>query len=136
EKELGRLIVVEEMFKVTHVNKSTNPEEEERWIEPRAKETYDSFIRMFQEYRSTLPLESWDKSFTQEETDRERKREVEIAASKEAEYKRYATVQAQLTFLFESGNILPPCPASSDDGADQEGDENDMGDKESDSDNK
>ena len=57
-------------------------------------------------------------------------------ASKEAEYKRYATLQAQLTFIFVSENILPPCPASSDDGADQEGDENDKGDKESDGDNK
>ncbi|TMW80248.1 hypothetical protein EJD97_022322 [Solanum chilense] len=66
---------------------------------------------------------------------RERKREVEIAASKAAENKRYAALQAQLTFLFESGNILPPCPASSDDGVDQEGDENDKGDKESDGDN-
>ncbi|KAL3369964.1 hypothetical protein AABB24_007138 [Solanum stoloniferum] len=40
------------------------------------------------------------------------------------ENKRYAALQAQLTFLFESGNILPPCPASSD-GSDQEGDKND-----------
>ena len=46
---------------------------------------------------------------------------------------RYAALQAQLTFLFESGNILPPCPASSD-GSDQEGDENDMSDKESEGD--
>ncbi|KAG5590263.1 hypothetical protein H5410_040777 [Solanum commersonii] len=44
--------------------------------------------------------------------------------------KRYAALQGQLTFLFESENILPPCPASSD-GSDQEGDENDKFDKES-----
>ncbi|KAK4726283.1 hypothetical protein R3W88_031200 [Solanum pinnatisectum] len=63
--------------------------------------------------------------------EREKKREEEIAATKEVENKRYAALQAQLTFLFESGNILPPCPASSD-GSDQEGDENDKSDKESD----
>ncbi|KAH0675579.1 hypothetical protein KY285_023380 [Solanum tuberosum] len=40
EKELGRPVAVPEMFKVTHVKKSTNPTEEERWIEPRAQETY------------------------------------------------------------------------------------------------
>ena len=56
-------------------------------------------------------------------------------AAKEAKNKRYSALQAQLTFLFESGNILPPCPASSDFGADQEGGENDKGDKESDGDN-
>ncbi|KAG5584617.1 hypothetical protein H5410_045051 [Solanum commersonii] len=50
-----------EMFKVTHVKKSMNPTEEERWIEPRAQETY--------EYRSTLPLESQDRPFTQEENE-------------------------------------------------------------------
>ncbi|KAH0715270.1 hypothetical protein KY284_008175 [Solanum tuberosum] len=61
EKELGRPVPVEEMFKVTHVNKSMNPTEEERWIEPRAQETY--------EYRSTLPLESRDRPFTQEENE-------------------------------------------------------------------
>ena len=54
------------------------------------------------------------------ERGRERKREVEIGASKAAENKRYAALQAQITFLFESGNILPPCPASSNDGVDQE----------------
>ncbi|KAG5619674.1 hypothetical protein H5410_004892 [Solanum commersonii] len=32
EKELGRPVVVEEIFNVTHVKKSTNPTEEERWI--------------------------------------------------------------------------------------------------------
>ncbi|KAG5589959.1 hypothetical protein H5410_040473 [Solanum commersonii] len=66
-------------------------------------------------------------------TSREKKREEEIAAAKEVENKRYAALQAQLTFLFESGNILPPCPASSD-GYDQEGDENDKSDKESEGD--
>uniref|UniRef100_M1DIG2 Uncharacterized protein n=1 Tax=Solanum tuberosum TaxID=4113 RepID=M1DIG2_SOLTU len=65
--------------------------------------------------------------------EREKKREEEIAAAKEVENKRYATLHAQLTFLFESGNILPPCPASSD-GSDQEGDENDKSDKESEGD--
>lgn len=156
----------------------------------------DRYIRISQEYRSTLPLESQDRPFTQEENEnlwkqsagepirgsvygypekayqkkkswycgsssssfdggdretisameskiaylnaelaavaerekkreeREKKREEEIAAAKEVENKRYAALQAQLTFLFESGNILPPCPASSD-GSDQEGDEND-----------
>ncbi|WMV23710.1 hypothetical protein MTR67_017095 [Solanum verrucosum] len=185
EKELGRPVAVPEMFKVTHVKKSANPIEEERWIEPRAQETYDRYIRISQEYRSTLPLESQDRPFTQEENEnlwkhsagepirgsvysypekayqkkkswycgsssssfdggdretisameskiaylnaeltavaerekkreeREKKREEEIAAAKEVENKRYAALQAQLTFLFESGNILPPCPASS-----------------------
>ncbi|XP_049399630.1 uncharacterized protein LOC125863625 [Solanum stenotomum] len=69
EKELGRPVPVEEMFKVTHVKKSMNPTEEERWIEPRAQETYDGYIRISQEYRSTLPLESRDKPFTQEENE-------------------------------------------------------------------
>ncbi|KAK6773839.1 hypothetical protein RDI58_029078 [Solanum bulbocastanum] len=63
--------------------------------------------------------------------EKERKRGEEIAAAKEVENKRYVALQVQLTFLFESGNILPPCPASSD-GSDQEGDENDKSDKESD----
>ncbi|KAK6777532.1 hypothetical protein RDI58_024249 [Solanum bulbocastanum] len=63
--------------------------------------------------------------------EKERKREEEIVATKEVENKWYAVLQAQLTFLFESGNILPPCPASND-GYDQEGDENDKSDKESD----
>ncbi|KAK6779839.1 hypothetical protein RDI58_022023 [Solanum bulbocastanum] len=57
------------MFKVTHIKKSTNPTEEERWIEPRAQETYDKYIRISQEYRSTLPLESRDRPFTQEENE-------------------------------------------------------------------
>ncbi|KAH0686445.1 hypothetical protein KY284_016998 [Solanum tuberosum] len=61
EKELGRPVAIAEMFKVTHIKKSTNPTEEERWIEPRAQETY--------EYRSTLPLESQDRPFTQEENE-------------------------------------------------------------------
>ena len=39
KKELGRPVAVEEMFKVTHDKKSTNPNEEERWIEQRAQET-------------------------------------------------------------------------------------------------
>ncbi|KAK6796413.1 hypothetical protein RDI58_004114 [Solanum bulbocastanum] len=163
----------------------------------------DKYIRISQEYRSILPLESRDRPFTQEENEnlwkqsagepirgsvygyrekayqkkkswycgsssssfdggdretisameskiaylnaelaavaerekkreeREKKREEEIAAAKEVENKRYAALQAQLTFLFESGNILPPCPASSD-GSDQEGGENDNSDKESD----
>ncbi|XP_015159144.1 uncharacterized protein [Solanum tuberosum] len=198
EKELGRPVAVSEMFKVTHVKKSTNPTEEERWIEPRAQETYDRYIRISQEYRSTLPLESQDRPFTQEENEnlwkqsagelirgsvygypekayqkkkswycgsssssfdggdretisameskiaylnaelavvaeREKKREKEIAAAKEVENKRYAALQAQLTFLFESRSILPPCPANSD-GSDQEGDENDKSDKESEGD--
>uniref|UniRef100_M1BZJ2 Uncharacterized protein n=1 Tax=Solanum tuberosum TaxID=4113 RepID=M1BZJ2_SOLTU len=59
--------------------------------------------------------------------ERERKREEEIAAAKEIENKRYLTFQAQLTFLFESGKILPPCPES-------EGEENDNSDKESEGD--
>ncbi|XP_049399693.1 uncharacterized protein LOC125863708 [Solanum stenotomum] len=199
EKELGRLVAVAEMFKVTHVKKSANPTEKERWIEPRAQDTY--------EYRSTLPLESRDRPFTQEKNknlwkqsagepirgsiygypkkayqekkswycgsssssfdggdretisameskiaylnaelaavaekkkkreEKEKKREEEIAAAKEVENKRYAVLQAQLTFLFESENILPPCPASSDENdksdKESEGDENGKSDKES-----
>ncbi|KAH0706370.1 hypothetical protein KY285_010871 [Solanum tuberosum] len=69
ENELGRPVAVEETFKVTHTKKSTNPTEEERWIEPRAQETYDTFIRISQEYRSTLPLESRERSFIQEENE-------------------------------------------------------------------
>ncbi|XP_049375787.1 uncharacterized protein LOC125840867 [Solanum verrucosum] len=69
EKELGRPVAVPEMFKVTHVKKSMNPTEEERWIEPRAQETYDRYMRISQEYRSTLPLESQDRPFTQEENE-------------------------------------------------------------------
>ncbi|WMV07895.1 hypothetical protein MTR67_001280 [Solanum verrucosum] len=210
EKELGRPVAVAEMFKVTHVKKSTNPTEEERWIEPCAQETYDRYIRISQEYRSTLPLESQDRPFTQEENknlwkqsagepirgsiygypekayqkkkswycgsssssfdggdketisameskiaylnaelavvaerekkreEKERKREEEIAATKKVENKRYAALQSQLTFLFESGNILPSCPVSSDenDKSDKESevDENGKSDKESESD--
>ncbi|KAH0642442.1 hypothetical protein KY285_033299 [Solanum tuberosum] len=202
EKELGRPIPVEEMFKVTHVKKSMNLTKEERWIEQRAQETYD---RISQEYCSTLPLESRDRPFTQEENEnlwkqsagepirgsvygypekayqkkkswycgsssssfdggdretisameskiaylnaellvvaerekkreeRERKRGEEIATAKEVENKRYSALQAQLTFLFESGNIHPPCLTSSD-GSDEEGDENDKFDKESEGD--
>ncbi|KAG5594505.1 hypothetical protein H5410_035737 [Solanum commersonii] len=66
-------------------------------------------------------------------TSREKKREEEITAAKEVENKRYAALQSQLTFLFESGNILPQCPASSD-GSDQEGDENVKSNKESEGD--
>ncbi|KAG5629784.1 hypothetical protein H5410_001501 [Solanum commersonii] len=65
--------------------------------------------------------------------EREKKREEEIAAANEVENKRYAVLQAQLTFLFESRNILSPNPGSSD-GSDQEGDENDKSDKESEGD--
>ena len=65
--------------------------------------------------------------------EKESKREEKIVAAKEVENKRYATLQAQLTFLFESENILPPCPASSD-GSDQKGDENDKSEKESEGD--
>ncbi|KAK6803404.1 hypothetical protein RDI58_001188 [Solanum bulbocastanum] len=68
EKELGRPVAVAEMFKVTHIKKSTNPTEEERWIEPRAQETY--------EYRSTLLLESRDRPFTQEENENLWKRSI------------------------------------------------------------
>ncbi|KAG5605510.1 hypothetical protein H5410_027002 [Solanum commersonii] len=67
--------------------------------------------------------------------EKERKREKEIAVAKKVENKRYAALQAQLTFLFESGNILPPCPASSDENdksdKESEGDENGTSDKES-----
>ena len=59
---------------------------------------------------------------------------MEIATPKEAEKKSYAALLEQLTFLFELAKILPPCPASSDDGADHEGDDNDKGDKEGDGD--
>ncbi|TMW88073.1 hypothetical protein EJD97_019067 [Solanum chilense] len=158
EKELGRPVDVEKMFKVTHVKKSTNPEEEERWIEPREPikgSVYGYPEKTYQKKQgwycgsSSSSVDGGDKetisameskiAFLITELAvvayRKRKREVEIAASKEAKNKRYATLQAQLTFLFESGNILPPCPASSDDGVDQEGDENDKGDKESDGDN-
>ncbi|KAG5616124.1 hypothetical protein H5410_015948 [Solanum commersonii] len=94
EKELGRLVAVEKMFKVTHVKKSANPTEEERWIEPRAKETYvrTPFKLIFfsfpciyyililrvhclnyriglYEYHSNLPLESQDRQLTQEENE-------------------------------------------------------------------
>ncbi|KAG5570496.1 hypothetical protein H5410_060262 [Solanum commersonii] len=196
EKELGRPVA--EMFKVTHVKKSVNLTEEERWIEPHAQETYDRYIRISQEYRNTLPLESQDRPFTQKETenlwkqsagepirgsvysypekayqkkkswycgsssssldggDREtissmeskiaylnaelaareekkRKRDEKIVVAKEVENKRYAALQAQLTFLFKSENILPPCSTSSD-GSDQEGDENDKSNKESEGD--
>ncbi|WMV24037.1 hypothetical protein MTR67_017422 [Solanum verrucosum] len=70
--------------------------------------------------------------------EKERKREEEIAAANEVENKRYAALQAQLIFLFESGNILPPCPATSDENdksdKESEGDENGKADKESESD--
>ncbi|TMW89080.1 hypothetical protein EJD97_017683, partial [Solanum chilense] len=101
------------MFKVTHVKKSTNLREEERWIKPLPQKTnMEDKIAFLNSELVDVPH-------------REKKREVEILASKEAENKKYATLQAQFTFLFESGNILPLCPASSDDGADKEGDEND-----------
>ncbi|TMW82468.1 hypothetical protein EJD97_005854 [Solanum chilense] len=103
EKELGRSVAEEEMLKVTHITRSTNPEEEERLVEPRAQDTYRE--------------------------GRDGKREEEIAAKN----KRYEALQAQLTFIFELGNILPPCPTNSD-GSDQEGDETDKFDKESEGD--
>uniref|UniRef100_A0A494G964 Uncharacterized protein n=1 Tax=Solanum lycopersicum TaxID=4081 RepID=A0A494G964_SOLLC len=89
---------------VTHVKKSTNPEEEERLIEPRAKETHPT----------------------------ERSGDYGIKGGREQEV---CSALGPTNFLFESGNILPPCPANSDDGADQEGDENDRVIKESDGDN-
>ncbi|KAH0706507.1 hypothetical protein KY289_011583 [Solanum tuberosum] len=156
EKELGRPVAVAEMFKVTHVKKSANPTEEERWIEPRAQETYDRYIRISLEYHSTLPLESLDKPFTQEEIRIFGNRvlvnrlEVQSTAIQKRHIRRkslgivvhhpqasmagierqYLQWRAQLTFLFESRNILPPCPTNSD-GSDQEGDENDKSNKES-----
>uniref|UniRef100_K4CDT4 Uncharacterized protein n=1 Tax=Solanum lycopersicum TaxID=4081 RepID=K4CDT4_SOLLC len=111
------------MFKVTHVKKSTNPAEEERCIERRPKEIHmEGNIGFLNAELAAV-------------ANRERKREVEIATSKEAENKRYKVLEAQLTFNFESGNILPLCPASSDDGVDYEGDENFKGEKESYADN-
>ncbi|KAG5601121.1 hypothetical protein H5410_032491 [Solanum commersonii] len=80
-----------------------------------------------------LPKERRREKKERRREEKKRKREEEIAAAKEVENKRYTTLQAQLTFLFELGNILPPCPASSD-GSDQEGDENDKFDKESEGD--
>ncbi|KAG5608370.1 hypothetical protein H5410_019651 [Solanum commersonii] len=192
EKELGRPVPVEEMFKVTHVKKSMNPTEEERWIDPRAQETYVrtpfklnlfffSLIGIYEYLRNIVVLyllrvgtdhlhkkkmrifgnrvlkrrirrrKSLDivvhhpqasmagierqylRWRREEERQRERKRDEEIAAANKVENKRYAALQAQLTFLFESGNIFPPCPANSD-GSDQEGDENDKFDKESEGD--
>ncbi|KAH0650702.1 hypothetical protein KY284_030614 [Solanum tuberosum] len=195
EKELGRPVAVPEMFKVTHVKKVRTPQKKKDGLSHVLKrhislfKLQDRYIRISQEYRSTLPLESQDRPFTQEENEnlwkqsagesirgsvygypekayqkkkswycgsssssfdggdreiisameskitylnaelaavaeREKKREEEIVAAKEVENKKYAAFQAQLNFLFESGNILPPCPASSD-GSDQEGDEND-----------
>ncbi|KAG5604612.1 hypothetical protein H5410_026104 [Solanum commersonii] len=117
-----------EMFKVTHVKKSKNPTEEEKWIEPRAQETYDRYIRISQEYRSTLPLESQSGPFTQEENENLWKQslvnrlEVQSTAIQKRRIRRRSL-----------GNILPPCPASSDE-SDQEGDENDKSDKESEGD--
>ncbi|KAH0706578.1 hypothetical protein KY289_011654 [Solanum tuberosum] len=67
-----------------------------------------------------------EKKREERERKRERKREEENATTKETE-KRYAALQAQLTFLFESGKIRPPCLES-------EGDENDKYDKESEGD--
>uniref|UniRef100_K4BZI0 Uncharacterized protein n=1 Tax=Solanum lycopersicum TaxID=4081 RepID=K4BZI0_SOLLC len=106
-----------------------NPEEEERWIEPRAQEAYDRFIRISQKHHNILPLESRDKSFTQEESEnlwkqnaselirgsvyadidkkrieRERNREEEIAAAKEVENKRWATKIAAQCSQFCSRN--------------------------------
>ncbi|KAH0672770.1 hypothetical protein KY290_025002 [Solanum tuberosum] len=186
EKELGRPVAVAEMFKVTHAKKSTNPTEEERWIEPRAQETYDRPFtqeenenlwkqsagepirglvygypeKVYQKKKfwycgsSSSSFDGGDREtisameskiaylnaehdvvaeIEKKREEREKKREEEIAAAKEVENKRYAALQAQLTFLFESKNILPPCPASSD-RSDQEGDENDKSDKESEGD--
>ncbi|KAG5608374.1 hypothetical protein H5410_019655 [Solanum commersonii] len=215
EKMLGRLVAITEMFKVIHVKKSTNPTEEERWIEPRAQETYvrTPFKLIFFSYPciyyilihrvlclnykigiyeylrnivvlyllrvktdhlhkkktrifgnrvlvNRLKVQSMaiqkrrikrrslgivvhhpqalmagiERQYLQWRREKERrKREEEIAAAKEVENKRYAALQAQLTFLFESGNILPPCSASSD-GSDQDGEENDKSDKESEGD--
>ncbi|KAG5586180.1 hypothetical protein H5410_046614 [Solanum commersonii] len=67
EKELG--IAVREMFKVTHAKKSTNPTKKKDGLSHAAQETYDRYIRISQEYHSTLPLESQDRPFTQEENE-------------------------------------------------------------------
>uniref|UniRef100_A0A494G9V6 Uncharacterized protein n=1 Tax=Solanum lycopersicum TaxID=4081 RepID=A0A494G9V6_SOLLC len=56
---------------------------------------------------------------------------AELAAVADREKWRLRHQRRQRT----RGNILPPCPANSDDGADQEGDENDRVIKESDGDN-
>ncbi|KAG5586421.1 hypothetical protein H5410_046855 [Solanum commersonii] len=167
EKELGRPIAVEEMFKVTHVKKITNPTEEERWIEPRAQQTYSAgepirgsiygYLEKTYHKKKAWYCGSSSSSFDVGDTEtifamegkidffnaelttvanrekkreeRERKRDEEIAAAKKTENKRYAALQAQLIFLFESGKIIPPCSES-------EGEENDKSDKESEGDEK
>ncbi|KAG5631535.1 hypothetical protein H5410_003252 [Solanum commersonii] len=64
--------------------------------------------------------------------ERERKRGGDCDKERSVE-QRGMQPWAQLTFLFESRNILPPCSTNSD-GSDQEGDENDKSDKESEGD--
>ncbi|TMW98043.1 hypothetical protein EJD97_004563, partial [Solanum chilense] len=113
------------MFKVTHVKKSTNPREEERWIEPHAQDTCGKIDFL------NIELDVVDDRVKRQE--KERKRDEEIAAAKEVQNKRYAAHWVQLNFLFESENIFPPCPASSD-GSNQMGDENNKSQKKSESD--
>ena len=40
EKKLGRRVSQGELFAHTHIKKKKNPTDEDRWVEPRAKETH------------------------------------------------------------------------------------------------
>ncbi|KAG5581432.1 hypothetical protein H5410_052059 [Solanum commersonii] len=56
------------MFKVTHVKKSHEPHEKKKDGLSHVLKRH-MYIRISQEYRSTLPLESQDRPFTQEENE-------------------------------------------------------------------
>ncbi|KAH0761735.1 hypothetical protein KY290_017808 [Solanum tuberosum] len=149
----------------------------------------DRYIRISQEYRSTLPLESQDRPFTQEENENLWKQSAgepiggsiygylekayqkkkswycgsssssfdggdketisameskiaylnaDLAAVAEREKKREEKEERGGDCGNKGGNILPPCPASSDENdksdKESEGDENGTSDKESESD--
>ncbi|KAG5571052.1 hypothetical protein H5410_060818 [Solanum commersonii] len=167
EKELGRPVVVPDMFKVTHVKKSTNPTEEERWIEPRALETYlrtpfklifffFSLIGIYKYLRNIVVLyllrvktdhlhkkktrifgnrvlvNRLEVQSTAIQKRRIRRRSLGIVP-KERKRENKEKEERGGDCDGKGGNILPPCPASSD-GSDHEGDENDKSDKESEGD--
>ncbi|KAH0778715.1 hypothetical protein KY290_005142 [Solanum tuberosum] len=118
----------------------------------------DRYIRISQEYRSTLPLENQDRPFTQEENENLWKQSASepIRGSvygypEKAYQKKKSWYCGSSSSSFDGGdretifamestiaylnaelarNILPPCPSNSA-GSDQEGDENDKSDKES-----
>ncbi|KAM3363967.1 hypothetical protein P3S68_018821 [Capsicum galapagoense] len=58
EKENGKSIPQDELFKETHLKKKKNLTDEDVWVEPRVKVFDDKYRQLVNEYRSTQPPES------------------------------------------------------------------------------